>query len=26
MLAKYTERIHLSKSNMSKEWLSEHGF
>lgn len=26
MLAKYTERIQLSKSNMSKEWLQEHGY
>lgn len=26
MLAKYTERIQTSKSNMSKEWLQEQGF
>jgi len=26
MLAKYTERMQTSKSNMSKEWLQEQGF
>lgn len=26
MLAKYTEQIKINKSNMSKEWLQEHGF
>ncbi len=26
MLAKYTERMQASKSNMSKEWLQEQGF
>jgi riboflavin synthase len=26
MLAKYTEQIQITKSNMSKEWLQEHGF
>lgn len=26
MLAKYTELIQTSKSNMSKDWLQEHGF
>lgn len=26
MLAKYTEQIQINKSNMSKEWLQEHGF
>lgn len=26
MLAKYSERIQTSSTNMSKEWLQEHGF
>ncbi len=26
MLAKYSERLQTSSTNMSKEWLQEHGF